>query len=204
MDTLPNSRIRNRWLLVAGLLAGVAVTVTLCAVASITLLDREADPICHKNLFFAILNWQEKRATRYFPNIDGSSAASIEVLEELSVYRQLKSHYSYVPGLNRDDPEGLVLFYINRPTRWTSHVSTPWIFTSKEWILVPVDMEWKSSRSDAGPGEFSERVSFDEFRKRLRKTLDYIKTKQRPNWETIVKQHTDFLDRTEKMLAGTK
>ncbi len=204
MDTLSKSRIRDRWLLVAGALAGVAVAATFFAVTSIPFLDRTGNPICHKQLYGVIQNWQEKHSTRDFPNVDGDRVASVAAVKELANYPELKSHYSYVPGLSREDPGDLVLFYIDRPTRWTLHGSPPLIITSKKWILVPVDMKIHGSRSDTGPGELSERVSFDEFRKRLRKTLDYIKTKQRPNWETVVKQHTEFLDRTEKMLAGTK
>jgi hypothetical protein len=40
----------------------------------------------------------------------------------------------------------------------------------------------------------SERVSADEFKARLKKTIDYIRAKQRPNWQTIVAEQTKFLE----------
>ena len=168
------------------------------------LFDQEGKPACHKQVDLVIRFWQDEHKTRAFPNADGDGAESLNEVKELANYPELKSHYSYVPGLTRDDPGDLVLFYINKPTRWTWHGPVPTIFKSKQWILVPIDMKFYGGREDAGPGEFSERVSFDEFRKRLRKTLDYLKAKERPNWERIVKQHSEFLERTERELVSPK
>jgi hypothetical protein len=49
-------------------------------------------------------------------------------------------------------------------------------------------------RPKSGPGELSERVSLDEFRSRLKRTIDFIRTNERPNWQTIVAEQTKFLD----------
>src|SRR5581483_10680659 len=88
--------------------------------------------------------------------------------------------YRYVAGLRQDDPRDLVLLYLDRPTRWTWHEAHPTIFNKKAWMLIPVDFE--GGGWHAGGGECSDRVSLGEFRSRLRRTLDFIRTNQRPNW----------------------
>ena len=52
-------------------------------------------------------------------------------------------------------------------------------------------------RPPSGPGELSERVSLDEFRSRLRRTLDFVRTNERPHWQTVVAEHGKFLDSIE-------
>jgi hypothetical protein len=42
-------------------------------------------------------------------------------------------------------------------------------------------------------GECSENVSLAEFRQRLKKTLDYLQTHNRPNWREAVAEHEKFL-----------
>jgi hypothetical protein len=42
-------------------------------------------------------------------------------------------------------------------------------------------------------GEASERVSFEDFRARLTGTLDFLRTNQRPSWQTVVAEHGKFL-----------
>jgi hypothetical protein len=88
--------------------------------------------------------------------------------------------------------------YVGQPTRWTWHAQKPTIFREKAWIVVPVDFA-TGSRPQAGPGELSERISTDEFRRRLRRTVDFIRTNQRPNWQTIVAEHTKFLESIERV-----
>jgi hypothetical protein len=78
------------------------------------------------------------------------------------------------------------------------HGPPPTIFKDKAWIVVPVDFKM-GGRSPAGAGELSERVSFDEFQRRLRCTLDYVRTNERPNWQTIVAEHTEFLESVERV-----
>ncbi len=104
--------------------------------------------------------------------------------------------YGYVPGLQQNDPGQLVLMYFNRPTRWTMHISAPTIFEGKEWILIPVDFG-QGRREKSGPGEESERVSTEEFKRRLKETIEYVRKMERPNWKTIVAEQTTFLERID-------
>lgn len=183
------------------LIASVVITVVLFCGGLRKIyglfVDPSAQPVCHKGVHFLLTSWQDTHKTREFPNVDGDSAKSIAELDPRNFEPNLKVHYSYVPGLTKDDPGDLVLLYVNQPTRWTWHGQPPTIFTDHAWILVPVDMKLFGGRErdQLGPGEFSERVSFDEFRQRLEKTLDFLKTQRRPNWEAVVKEHSEFLKR---------
>jgi hypothetical protein len=64
---------------------------------------------------------------------------------------------------------------------------------TKRVILVPVDFAM-SGRPKSGQGELSERISLEEFRTRLRRTLDFVRTNDRPHWPTVVADHNKFLD----------
>jgi hypothetical protein len=108
------------------------------------------------------------------------------------------TNYRYVPGLREDDPGDLVLLYLDRLTRWTWHGPPPTILKAKAWIVVPVDFTM-GFRPPSGGGELSERVSLDEFRSRLRRTLDFVRTNERPHWQTIVAEHTKFLKSIEQV-----
>ncbi len=163
------------------------------------ILDWQGRPFCHKQIMLAFKSWMgdhDKDTNRQpsdFPNINGKGADSLATIrEEMGGYMDWAKVYKYVPGLREDDPGDLVLMYVDRPTRWTWHGQPPTIFKEKAWILVPVD--FVGGRHPSGPGELSERVSQDEFRSRLTHTLDFIRTNRRPNWQTIVAEHTKFLD----------
>ena len=157
--------------------------------------DHEAQPVCHKQVAGVLDDWQTEHKTREFPNLRGESQTSLRELPEIDEFPAIKSHYNYVPGLTRDDPGDLVLMYVNQPTRWIWHGQTPTIFIEQAWILVPVDMKLfgNRDRDQLPPGECSERVPFDEFRARLEKTLKFLEQEKRPNWQTVVKEHSEFL-----------
>ncbi len=112
------------------------------------------------------------------------------------------TEYRYVPGLQKGDPSDLVLAYFVKPTRYLHHGSPGTIFTEKKWIIVPLDFAGSHGSLTAGQpprnmgltGECSENVSLAEFRQRLQKTLDYLRDNNRPHWQTVVEEHTKFLD----------
>lgn len=132
-----------------------------------------------------------------FPNENGVGSDSLAAISEsMGGNMDWATDYNDVPGLREDDPGDLVLMYFNRPTRWVMHVSPPTIFAEKAWIVVPVDFAM-ANRPPAGPGELSERISVDEFRIRLKKTIDFVRSHERPHWQKIVAEHTKFLDSIE-------
>ena len=167
------------------------------------ILDWEARPICHKGFMFAFYEWMSDNGrdsntqTNEFPNINGMGADSLATISKgMGSQMAGAGDYGYVPGLRQGDPGDLVLLYLKRPTRWTWHGAPPTIFKMKAWMVVPVDFEM-GVRSQAGVGELSERLSLAEFRRRLRRTLDFIRTNERPHWRAVVAEHTKFLHSIE-------
>ncbi len=166
------------------------------------ILDWEGRPFCHKQIGLGFLQFTHESGghivsyPKPFPNVKGLSQDSLASIREVMGYMDWVRDYNYVPGLREDDPGDLVLMYVNRPTRWTWHGQPPTIFKEKQWIIVPVDFTW-GMRPRSGPGELSERVSFSEFRGRLRRTLDFVRINERPNWQAVVSEHKKFLDSIE-------
>jgi hypothetical protein len=158
--------------------------------------DSVGQPVCHKVFDTVLHGWQQEAGTRQFPNVNGSSEDSLAVLTS-QFGQDISDRYLYVPGLSRDDPGDLILMYVRQPTRWVWHGSTPSMFAGKAWIVVPADMKFYGPRKDLTAGECSERLSLSEFRTRLQKTLDYLKSKKPDNWEAVVKEHSDFLKSIE-------
>lgn len=171
----------------------VAVLVGLAFGYYYLILDWQGRPFCHKQVYMSFRIWMDDRNTNAFPNVAGAGKNSLGEIREEMVIMDWADKYKYVPGLREGDPGDLVLMYLDRPTRWTWHGPPPTVFEKKAWIIVPVDFK-AGERQQAGPGEMSERVSLDEFRNRLRRTLDFIRTNERPHWQAVVSEHTKFLD----------
>ena len=184
--------------------AGVVVVLVVLAFGyHHFILDWEGRPVCDKGIMFAFYEWMGDNGrdpnthTNAFPNINGIGAGSFATISNAMGSQMAGTReYRYVPGLRQDDPGDLVLVYLDRPTRWTWHEAYPTIFKKKAWMFVPVDFTM-GGRPVRGGGELSERVSLDEFRRRLTRTLDCIRTNERPNWQTIVAEHTKFLESIE-------
>lgn len=165
------------------------------------ILDWRARPFCHKQIMLALKQWTMTagegtniyRPNNAFPNISGKSMDSLAEIHKEMGNMKWASGYRYVPGLREHDPGDLILMYVDRPTRWTWHGSTPTIFKDKAWIVVPVDFA-DGGRTPSGPGESSERISVEEFRNRLKRTLDFVRTNERPHWQSVVAEHTKFLE----------
>lgn len=197
--------MRKRYVLVAiwaCILVGSLIGVFLILLYRPLFWDWRGQPLCHKGIDLGFHNWRDanKLDKNVFPNIDGSSEKSLAVIDKFAGDINVQQKYMYVAGLRRDDPGDLVLMYLPRPTRWTWHGGPPpSIFKDKAWILLPLDMKfYGADRKDAGPGEFSERVSVDEFRYRLKRTLDFLRDNERPNWEAVVDEHTRLLESLDR------
>jgi hypothetical protein len=189
------------WIVIVG-----SILLTLFIVARIGIWDNSNVPFCHKQMSSA-LRMLRKDDADMFPNVEGVSLRSMgELAEALSITTNaVFRDYNYLPGLRADDPKDLVLFYFNRPTRWRLHVQrTPTIWKAKTWIVVPVDAfetgDGRGSRTlGYGPeqitafGEQSQSLTTEQFTNRLVATLDFLRTNNRPHWQTVVKEHTAFL-----------
>lgn len=170
------------------------------------ILDWQGRPFCHKQIMLGLLTVMHPSGgdilhdPKPFPNLRGLSQDSLAAIKDsMGGYMAWTNDYNYIPGLREDDPPDLVLMYFNRPTRWNWHGPPPTIFKEKAWIIIPVDFgSGSSSRPHSGQiGECSERVSQGEFCARLRGTLDFIRTNERPNWETIIAEQARFLNSVE-------
>jgi len=179
--------------------AAPAVIVSLAVGYYYGILDWQAQPVCHKQVMGAFMAWMMDNGMKAetqanpFPNADGFSKNSLYLIaNEMGSTRDWAKDYGYVVGLRQDDPGELVLMNIDRPTRWTWHGGPPTIFKQKAWLIVTVDFD------SHGGGELSERISTTEFKRRLAGTIDFVRTNARPNWQTVVAEHTKFLEALER------
>jgi len=179
--------------------AGILATL-VCAsfVYGRFILDWNGRPFCHRVIegeFTQLMHPQGGDITqdpKPYPNVKGLSQDSLATVNGCKDWAK---DYNYIPGLREDDPQDLVLMYFNRPTRWNWHGPPPTVFGDKGWIVIPVNFDFMPNYLFKGEfGECSERVSLDEFRSRLKRTLDFIRTNNRPNWQAVVAEQTKFLD----------
>jgi hypothetical protein len=191
--------------LLARIMRGAAALVFLMLFAEAGyvrfVLDWRGQPVCHKVLMTSLDIWTEDHGTNAFPNIGGRSRDSLAELRDTYPGVQLEDRHGYVAGLRKDDPGDLVLMYLNEPSRWVWHGAPKIIFDRQAWIVVPVDftMGLHTTRNTKiiGAGECSETLSPEQFRIRLQSTLDFVRTNNRPNWQTVVAEHSKFLESLE-------
>jgi hypothetical protein len=169
------------------------------------ILDWQGRPFCHKVVESGFKMWMGDQGldfnsnTNAFPNVDGRSWQSLAAIQKQMNGTNWARNYRYVPGLRENDPGDLVLLYLDQPTRWTWHGPPPTIFKEKRWILVPVDFAPRPRPgSSSEGGELSERVTEEEFKRRLKGTIEFVRTNERPHWQTIVAEHTRFLESIER------
>lgn len=158
-------------------------------------IDWTGRPFCHKQIWFASEDWQQANKTGDFPNVDGRSQKSMAALEQVWSYLDWTNDYRYVPGLKQGDPGELVLLYLKQPTRWRWHGQLPPTVSGEEaWLILPVDFSWGERIPEYPVTEVTERVPTSEFKRRLEATLEYLRENERENWETVVAEHTEFLE----------
>jgi hypothetical protein len=180
----------------------LGLIVGLPAFVYFVIFDHQNEPFCHKLVFLVMSEYLDDKKTDALPNVNGRSSDSINsLLEELGDQPWAET-YRYVPGLKKGDPGDLVLMYMPVPTRYVLHYHASTIFAEKKWILIPLDFCSHAFEMGAAVvnrdipfyGEECERVSLEELQSRLKKTLDYLRENNRPNWQTVVAEHEKFLD----------
>lgn len=185
-------------------IAGILGTITVLALSYYYfILDWNVRPVCHKQIETVLRIWagdhgkDASGATNAFPNVNGDSKASLAAIDQelhwgIAWASSWTNRYKYVPGLRETDPGDLILMYMDQPTRWHWHGAPRTRFNEKRWLVVPLDFDFDSRRATEG-GECSESLTTDQFKARLEKTLDFVRTNQRPNWQTIAAEHSKFL-----------
>ena len=179
------------------LIATGGCLLLLFAVVIGWVLLRTPDPhfVCHKGFFHAFCDWQSETTNGdWYPNIEGSQQKSLAVLApyEPNVMGNA-SDYRYVPGLERNDPEDLILFYLCRPSRRTWHGDGNFLRLRKRWVVLGPKLMSNGKSFTAEWSECGEALSTKAFKKRLAHTLEYLRENNRTNWTGVVQDHTAFL-----------
>jgi len=164
-------------------------------------------PLCGKQTYIDVGNYYDSNRSRDLPNVEGRSTESIAKLIHYDVEssKEWDEKYRYVPGLRKGDPGDLVMMYMKVPTRWIHHAAgAPSVFNEYRWVLVPLDFAepgnpngTRFDRKIPHGGESYERVSSEELRSRLLKTLKYLEDNNRPHWQTVVAENEALLKTAE-------
>jgi hypothetical protein len=104
--------------------------------------------------------------------------------------------YRYIQGLGLNDPADLIVMYRKTKSHWLyHHRSWDYYVEEPKWLVMgPQTPGHWATESDNG---FIETA---ELRRRIRRTLDFLKEKKRPYWEQTVKEHKPFLDKLDEMI----
>lgn len=146
--------------------------------------------VCHRGVVAAFEQWKLVTAGGgWYPNVEGSSARSLAAIAPY--VKEGMSDYRYVPGLKEDDPADLILMYVREPTRRKWHGDARWYRLEKRWVVLnPQTRDGEGDRWS----ELAEWIPADEFTHRLGRTLQFLKDNNRPHWETVVREHSEFLE----------
>lgn len=157
---------------------------------------RTPDPhfVCHKLFFHSLIAWQTETTNGdWYPNIEGSQQKSLAVLEPYYVVVSQIADHRYVPGLERNDSEDLILFYLCRPSRRTWHSDGHFLRLRKRWVVLGPRLMPKGESFAAEWSECGESLSTKDFKQRLARTLGYLRENNRTNWASVVQDHAAFL-----------
>ena len=173
----------------------VIAAAAVCLLVVVFMIRSPSDPLfyCQKQFDSAFEQWKMTNGTDVYPNIEGDSRKSFAPIGAyLRGGNTLMDHYGYVAGLAYDDPSDLVLMYLKKKTRRTwngDHSAT--IFTEPKWMVLGSHV-WSGDEREGPEGGILETTV--EFKRRLRRTLEFLKENNRPNWEKVVEEHTAFLE----------
>ena len=102
--------------------------------------------------------------------------------------------FRYVQGLKKDDPQDLVVMYTKEMIHWrTKHL--PSYEETPKWLAMGPREHHYWGRGDGW-------IDSTEFTRRLRKTLDFLRDNERPNWEQTVGDHGRFLQQVRVSAQG--
>jgi len=172
------------------------VAIFLLVGAFLIRFPRDPLYLCQKILDGGLQQWKLEAGTNVWPNVSGDSTKSFARIERFlgpAGDHAYSEAYGYVPGLRDDDPSDLIFMYLKRMTRrtWNGDHSAS-IFAHRKWmVLGPNFLNFTGSASDLPEG--GELIETTEFRRRLHKTLTFLRENNRPHWETVIPEHSRFL-----------
>ncbi len=167
----------------------VAAAVLGLAVGALVALRSGNHPLCHRAVDGAFQQWmlETGHTNGVYPNADGMGSNSLAMIEPF--FGHDIQQYAYIPGLRMDDPNELVLMYLKRPTHYSWHGDTEHtIFSPYRWMVVSPDIVMGGPYPEGG-----DLVDGPEFKRRILKTVAYLKDHDRPHWQVVAKEQEDFL-----------
>ena len=142
-------------------------------------------PQCHKALDSAFRHWMLVTShSNTYPNSAGQGSNSLEMINDF--FGGDMHQYKYVPGLMTDDPKDLVLMYMRTSYSWHGDASHT-IFSPRHWLVLSPNI-----LSGTCP-EGGDLLDMTEFKKRLERTIAFLKEHQRPYWPTVEQEQSNFL-----------
>lgn len=146
-------------------------------------------PVCNKALDGCFEQWMMENHTNTYPNAGGIGSNSLVMLG--TDFPAFVQDYGYIPGLRSDDSKGLVLMYLKIKTHYHWHGDAEHtIFSPLLWMVISPDIA-DSEEPDYPEG--GQLVDTAEFKRRIEKTVAFLKANQRPNWQVVAKEQEDFL-----------
>jgi hypothetical protein len=95
--------------------------------------------------------------------------------------------YMYVPGLSGDDRKDLVLMYMR--TRYTWHGdNSHTILSSQRWLVLSPEIVGSGTCPEGG-----ELLDTSELKRRLERTVAFLREHQRPYWQVVAAEQSNFL-----------
>ena len=175
----------KKWRVIIGILA-----VLFLSVVALVIVQSGPRPACHRALDGAFQIWmREVSHSNVYPNANGVGSNSLTMMVEY--FGPDIQRYEYVPGLTCEDPKDLVLMYLKTKTHYSWHGDTAHtIFSPQRWmVLSPEFFEDEDSCPEGG-----QLLDTPEFKRRVQMTVAFLKEHQRPNWEVVAKEQSDFLN----------
>jgi hypothetical protein len=178
--------LSKKWWVVIGILAMLFLTVVLLVAVS-----SGPRPECHRAFDGAFQEWMQVSHTNIYPNLDGVGSNSLAVIEQY--FGPDIQRYEYIPGLKCEDPKDLVLMYLKTKTHYSWHGDAKHtIFSPERWMVLSPDIiGYETSNSCPEGGQL---LDTPEFKRRIQMTVAFLKEYQRPNWQAVAKEQSDFLN----------
>jgi hypothetical protein len=123
--------------------------------------------------------------TNAYPNAEGVGSNSLAMIQRY--FGQDVQRYGYVPGLSYGDPKEVVLMYMR--TRYTWHADNAHtIFSPQRWLVLSPEIVDSGTCPEGG-----ELLDTPEFKKRLEMTVAFLREHQRPYWQVVSQEKSNFL-----------
>ena len=192
--------MKKRTKVILGVVCGVPVLLVAALVLAILIGPPGPHFTCHRMLDGSFEQWKlVKKNDDWYPNVEGHSSKSLELIAPYmkNGMSELRD-YRYIPGLQSDDPEELILMYLKEPSWRTWHGDTLWVRADKRWVVLNPRTSSPYETYGRGWSELGEAITTPDFTRRLEATLAFIEENNRPFWTNVLQEHTEFLNSIEE------